>query len=411
MSFGGYLGRVIRKVRNEKGWTQDELAEGTCWTGSAISRFEKNRTTPYSKEKIDQLLERLGVMQEQIPYHVEEVKKEELIRNYLFRSTENQIKQGIIKYSKLKEKLELINHPTAVKYLRGKHYFHQGIKYYDSAKKCYLSVIENVEDETYPESNIIPSTYLDLSFIAHQESQYSKALEYIQSGITLFDPDGAKQNVWYSLHYNKALFLDKLGRIVEAEEALETAWTHRDKMHDVLTKIKVYQVKSSIYRQSGKRKEAYEILSEAFDIANANPHLVDGQYYVLSELGKSTYELGRYDYAERCLTAALDLKKLLIKARPTEAYLMMGKIYLDRDTKKAKEYAKSAIKSAKTKPVDAHKLIQSFILLGNIFEKEQNKYDACNNYQEALKYTIEYNFDQYKPELHEHLYRCKNGKE
>lgn len=404
------LGRVIRKVRTERGLTQDELSEGTCWTGSAISRFERNNTTSYSQVKIDQLLERLGIMEEQILYLVDEVKKEELIINYLFRSAETQIKQGTLKGKQLKEKLEMINHPTAVRYLRGKYHFHQGIKKYDSAKKCYLSVVENVEDETYPESNIIPSAFLDLSFIAHEETNYSLALEYIEHGLSLFDPQGSKQNVYYGLYYNKALFLVKLGHIEEADKALELPWTQREKIHDILTRIKVYQVKSSILRHQRQLKEAFRVLSEAFDIANSNPLLADGQYYILTELGKTTFELGKHEYAERCLIAALDLEKLLIKSRPTEAYIMMGRIYLNRDdTKKAKEYAKSGIKSANTKITDGHKLIQAHILLGNIFEKESNKNDACSNYRDAMKLANEYDFGQYKPELHDHLYRCNNN--
>lgn len=409
-----YLGRVIRKVRSEKGITLKELAKGTCWTSSTISRFEKNKTTPHSKEKVQQLLERLGIMEKQIPHLIAEEKKEELIRNYMFRSTESGIKSNSLTWTRLKEKLDMINHSTAVKYLRGKFYFMQnevkGEENYETAIKCYLSVIAEEEDEHYPESNIIPSAYLDLAVISYNNSNYAQAIEYLNQGLERFDPKGAKSNIKYALCYNKALFLEQLGRIEEANQALEIAWREREKIYDILTRIKVYQLKASILRQQNRLQEAYEVLSEGFDIANGNPLLIDGQYYILIELGETTYDLGKYDYSERCLLAALDIKKKLIKAKPTMAHITLGKIYYHTDRlKEAKIQAKNAINAEKFRPISRQKLIQAHILLGNIYEKEQNKYDSCLHYETAWDLADKYHFDQYKPELHEHLYRCKNS--
>jgi tetratricopeptide (TPR) repeat protein len=399
------LYKVVRKIRRDKQIKLDDLADNYL-SPSSISRYERG-LLDLDLDKINLILSRMNIKDTDIPELVKEMQQEELIRNYLFRSVESQVRHGVIPFAEFNKKLALINHPTAVDYLRGKRFYVK--KNYKNALKYYHSVIQNIEDEHYPESNIVPSAFLDLSVIAYRNNDYSASLEYLDQGVSIFNHKGSRQYIKYSLYYNKALILEQLGLIAEAKEALEPAWKDRNLIDDIRTRIQVYQLKSTIYRHEKRYLEAFPLLSEAFDLANIND-FADQSYYILVDIAKITYELERYEYSERCLKAALLLKDKLKNARTTTAhielsktYVVMGKLHL------AKEQIHQAIKVAK-KAKDMNKLIQSYIVSGDIFEKEKNQKEACSYYKKALELADKHNFEQYKPELYEHVFRCNNVK-
>jgi tetratricopeptide (TPR) repeat protein len=396
------LGNLVRRIRKQKGLNLLDLADEKL-SKSTLSRLENKQ--PIEEDKMKLVLNKLKIKDEEIPGLVAEMRKDEAISRYMFRSIESQIRHEVLSFSEFNEKLALVLLPGVASYLKGKRYFLKGN--YQKSIKHYESTINSSEDDCCPLSNVKASSLLDLSVIAYKDNNYRQALEYLGQGIEIFNDQGSKQNVRYSLYYNKALILEQLGLIEEADIAIEPAWRDLVIIQDVMTKIKVYQLKSSIMRHYKKYEDAYAILDEAFEIANMND-LADGSYYVLVDLGKITFELNRFDYSERCLKAALLLGPKLLKAKATEAHIVLSRTYLAQNQiQKAKEQINKAIKLAK-KPKDANKLIQAKILLGSIFEKESNKYDACNTYKKALKLAEDYNFDQYKPDLYNRLFDCQN---
>jgi ribosome-binding protein aMBF1 (putative translation factor) len=58
--WGGFVGKKIRKLRQDRGWTQFELAKRSCLPQSHICRLEKGKHSP-SFLTIDRLAEALGV--------------------------------------------------------------------------------------------------------------------------------------------------------------------------------------------------------------------------------------------------------------------------------------------------------------------------------------------------------------
>jgi tetratricopeptide (TPR) repeat protein len=399
------LYKVVRKMRRDKQIKLDDLADN-CLSTSTISRYERG-LLDLDFDKLNLILNRMNISENDIPGLVREMQQEELIRNYLFRSVETQVRHEIIPFSEFNKKLALINHPTAVDYLRGKRFYIK--KNYKNALKCYHSVIQNEEDEHYPEQNIIPSAYLDLSVIAYKNNDYAGSLKYLDQGINTFNHRGSRQYIKYSLYYNKALIFEQLGLLAESKEALEPAWVDKEIIEDIRTRIQVYQLKSTLYRHEKRYMEAFPLLSKAFDLANIND-FADHSYYILVDIAKITYELERYEYSERCLLAALLLKDKLKNARATTAYIELSRTYLAMDKlHPAKEQIHQAIKITK-KAKDINKLIQAYIVSGDIHEKENNQEEACSSYKKALELANKHNFEQYKPELHEHVFRCNNTK-
>lgn len=404
------IGIIIRKVRTDRKMTQEKLANKIRCTSGALSRFERGKLA-LEKENIDLLMKELGVTTEDIPSILEQIEEDESVRLLTFLAVETQVKHGLPKTKKeFMEKLALIEQPIVKRYLRGKRCFVE--KDYSNAIKQYQFVLDTHDDDYCPKANLKASTYLDLGVIAYHKDDYPTAFDYLEKGIECFDQAGERRHVWHGLHYNKSMFQYELvGRSMEGSAvdlALDPVWSERDRMDDVLGKIKVYELKASIKRDSGKYDEARKILQHALRIATVNSN-ADGSYYILVDLAKLALEAGHEDYSVNCFNAALELKGKLNKTKPTSAYLGLGKLYLHQgSTKPAKKLINKALKHARKSKKDIHQLIQAYIVLGNIYEKDENKYDSSENYKKALKLAVEYEFTQYKPELYEYIYRCKN---
>jgi tetratricopeptide (TPR) repeat protein len=233
-------------------------------------------------------------------------------------------------------------------------------------------------------------------------------LEYLNQGLDIFNLQGKRQYIRYSILYNQALIYEQLGEIDRADGAISLPWRNRILIDDLRTRVQVYQMKASIMRHHKCYEKAAEILSEALSLANINDQ-PDGSYYILVDLAKLTIDMKMFDYAERCLQTALLLKKELKTAKTITAHMELSKLYSSQDNNnhKAKEHIHQAIKISK-RARDMNKLIQSYIVSADIYEKENNQSEACFYYKKALELADKHNFEQYKPELYDHVFRCNN---
>jgi tetratricopeptide (TPR) repeat protein len=399
------IGSAVRKKRTEKKLTLEELATKLPITSGSLSKFERGILS-LEKEKIDRILEVLEIRHEDIQGILDQIEKEESVSLLVFLSIEAQVKQDTVKSLKsFNEQLKRITKPIAEKFLRAKRFFVR--KDYDNAIRFYQQVIETNDLEYCPKANLKSSAFLDLSVIQYVRGNYAESLKLLQKGLDSSHPTGERRHVLHSIHYNRSLILYELGKIEEADRSLEPAWSQRNKMEEVLTRIKVYELKASIKRDQGKRPESRRILQKALSIAtmNNNP---DGAYYVFVDLAKLALESDELDYSEACFLAAIHLEKKLQKDSPTSAYLGLSQLYRDQgEQKKARKMAAKAVKHAK-KSKDIPKLIEAYKLEASIYEGDGNFFDSCNNYKAALELARKYRFDHYKPELYEHLYSCAN---
>lgn len=368
---------------------------------STLSRLENGQTI--GSDKMDLILGKLEIQDIDIPKYFEDFKIQDEIGQHMFRSIEARIRKGVLSLTELNQELESIELPALRSYLRAKRFFVK--KKYKRAIEHYELTINAKDNEYCPYSNVKATSYLDLSVIAYKNNNYQEALLYVDLGLQIFNDQGLKQHVKYSLIYNKAFIFELIGMVQEAEKILEPAWQARDDIGDIRTQIQVYQLKSNLYQHKKDYFKAYDLLSIAFEIANNNA-LADQSYYILVDLGKITYELGRYHHSVRCLLSALKFEPRLQIATPIKAYIELSQTYIALgNLKKAKEQILLSIKIAK-KTKNIHKLIRAYIVHANIYIKQNKRDAACFHYKKALRLAEEYNFEQYQPELHEYLSNC-----
>jgi tetratricopeptide (TPR) repeat protein len=409
------FGKVVRKVREEKGIKLEEAAKWLSCDASTISRFERGQQK-LDKQKLDLLLERLGIYEENLPKLIAAMELKEAISLFVFRAVETQVRHNALNRNEFYEKIAAIKQPILVSYLRAKRYF---VKYfYEDAIRCFQSILDSNEEEYIPMSNMKSASHLDLSVIAYYNNDYRLSLEHLENGLLHFSEDGERQYIRYSLYYNKANVLEELGELKEAETALEPAWLNEHLIEDTLTRIKVFLLKASFATNRKDYDKSIEILQRALAISNINRD-ADASYYVLVDLGKLAFEMDLAWYSEKSYEAALALKGELRTAKPNSAYIGLSKLFLfQHRTKEAKVLMNEAISAALTdnknfsaaqnKNKNILSLIQAYITLGNIYEREENKHDSGLKYKEALKLANKYNFDQYKTELYEYISRCNN---
>jgi tetratricopeptide (TPR) repeat protein len=396
-------GDLIRRIRKGKGVKLTELVDENL-SISTLSRIENEQ--PVDDGKIKLLLDKLSITDEDIKKSIEEMNQEESIKQFVSQAVETQIRQGVLSLQEFNDKIKLIRLPGLASYLKGKRYLLKSN--YQKAIKHYEDCIHSSEEDYCQLSNVKSSSLLDLSVIAYKKNNFSQALEYLDQGLKMFNLQGSRQHARYSIMYNQALIYEQLGQLDRADGAIALPWRYRMYIDDMRTRIQVYQLKASIIRQRKHYDKAAEILSQALDLANIND-ISDGAYYVLVDLGKLAIEMQLFDYAERCFETALLLKKELKVAKTITAHMELSKLYsLQGDRKhKAKQHIQQAIKIAK-RSRDMNKLIQAYIVSADIYEKENNQKEACLFYKKALELADMHNFEQYKPELYDHIFRCNN---
>jgi tetratricopeptide (TPR) repeat protein len=399
----GDLGKVVRKVRTEKGKNLEDLAKEIGFSHTTLSRFERGELA-LKDTKLELLLELLEINPKDIPAILAIIQLDEDIELFTFYSIESQVKVNSINQSQFNKKLANIKHEISKQYLKGKRFFLA--KDYKKARKQYQLVIGANEEDHWPNANLIPTAYVDLAFISISDNDHKSALLYLDRALETFNLEGERRHTWHSIHYNRAHIHFELGNIDQSEKCLEPIWSEVSQIEGLL-KLKVYELKADIMRERKLNDEARAILRDALLIACVTED-PDGICYILVASGKLAFEMELYTEAERCFQSAIDLdiKDKLRKTTATAAYYEMSCLYLfQNDLKKAKKHIKKAIQESK-KAKDMHDLIRAYIIEGGIYEKQGNKFDACNNYKDALELADQYEYDQYKPTLNEHIYRC-----
>ena len=71
---------------------------------------------------------------------------------------------------------------------------------------------------------MLSTCYLMLGLCSYHQNNLEKALEYTENGINTFHPDGERPYTIYTLLRNKAIYLERMGRVVEGLKVVEQVW-------------------------------------------------------------------------------------------------------------------------------------------------------------------------------------------
>lgn len=400
-----YIGYLVRKTRQELGVNLKELSEVAH--SSTLSKFERGLCT-LSKDKLEHLYSILNIQTRNVPIMLKKLIQEQTAQDLAFHGIESMINQNIYPLVQFKDATDFLHSRTSLVYLKAKYYL--GQNKLEEANQYYHEVINSKEhDYTYLHLNIISSTYLDLSLIAYKENKFKLALEYAELGINAFFSKGKRKYVIDTLIFNKALFLQELGKLEESEEILDKVWNNRFSVENVSTKVKIYKLKALLQKYQDKYDDATAILEKAIEIAISNS-LIDISFELWVELGDIAYARNLYDLSEKAYQAAL-LSKNNLKSKKivTEAHLSLSRLYAKIGLlKKAKTEIQKAVHNAEEHK-DIFRLTRSLFLQGKILR--ESSLDAIIAFRKAWELAKAYELKDMEYKILSHLIKYEKNKE
>ncbi|MDR6226876.1 helix-turn-helix transcriptional regulator [Desmospora profundinema] len=386
------LGEIIRKTRKDRGLRLEDLADDNI-SPATISNIE--RGVPHvSMDKTYYLLDKLELKLEEIPELLLKEKEELTELRDLFIAAETLIDAGSTdKAQSILDKIELDDkHPYAsTKYfLQGKCYMSSG-KLKRAERNYYRAIQLSSGEET--KTNIETASFSELGFIQYKLNNLEQALKFTDSGIDAYRKTGEREYLWPLLNRNKAIYLERLGRLAESMRVVQGIWDHLNTVQDVETVLSFYWLRAEILRRMGIYQEALQFAYEGEELARRNKNYYS-TFTLWELLGSIHMNLRKWEKAEFCFVTALELEKCLNedqKRSLTNSYSRLGIVYMRQGkTEEAFSMIKNAISNA-NKYNDAPRLINSHLIMGNFRVAHNDRNPALNHYKEALDLSLKYN--------------------
>jgi tetratricopeptide (TPR) repeat protein len=382
------IGEVIRKVRKERGLKLEDVADNNI-SVATISNIE--RGVPHVKtDKVMYLLEKLNIKLEEVPALIMGKKEEMKSLRVRLLGVESLFANN--KWDKAMDILDSLDfndsHPLAdyFFYLKGKCLI-KARKLKRAERNLYKAIqIASRKDE---KTNIEAASFSELSMVCYIENDLEKALDFIESGIDAFEASGDRTYVWWILHLNKALFLEKLGKLNESLSVVLEVWDIIQTADESDTILIFYCLRAELLRRMGQLKETEKYAFEGIDIARRN-----GEFNLLFDLwivlGSSFIDCKKWDDAEFALKKALALTGPA-EIRLITAHTRMGKLYmLQQKWDDALFHLEKAVSLGK-KHNDVTQWVQALQQLGKYY-KEKGELDlAVQQYQQAANLSNKHN--------------------
>ncbi|MFD1396523.1 tetratricopeptide repeat protein [Kroppenstedtia eburnea] len=399
------LGEIIRKVRKERGLRLEDLADENI-SPATISNVE--RGVPHvGHEKALYLINKLGIELSQVPelLHGQQLELKQLQKT-LFQMEclcdSGDPRQALKKL----DKLELENsHPYAAYYYYIKGKSHSRLKNWARAERALFNAVR-LGSQT--DTNIEASAFAELSLVSYYQNDLETALKYANSGIDAFTDNGSRSHTIHVLKRNKAIYLERLGRLGEALGVVHEVWDSLEKMEQVETKLTFYWLRAELSRRTGVYNEAIKYAEEGLELARFNyQHLSMFDLWIV--LAGVYMELKEWEQAESCFEMALSLKEKVIggeKDRFITAYARLGLLYMIQNRKdQAYTMLQEAIQLGK-KYNDAPHLTHALLMMGDFYRKQNQTDQAILYYRQGLELAQKHQLKKREYEAHLHLAQC-----
>lgn len=397
---------MIREQREQRGLTIRDLADDSISAGT-ISKIENSGDCHnVQSEKLKVYLEKLGLTMNKLKALAKQDYIKQKTLYFILTAIESNIEARTATAADINDITKEFGitplHPycTTVWYLHGKRLFKK--RQLDKAKEYFYEALDDRSPEENDHLNIKAASYNQLAYISYLENNIDKALVYIDKGLKHFIENGKRQYVQATLLINKALYLEKLGNIDQAEEILEQLVCPRlDIVKKAYNFVLLHQVKADILIARNRCNEAVEYLERGIELARIN-RLYNLQCSLWISLGSLCYrhKLINIKTAEQCFLQAtqlenqIDNKQLLISA-----YRNLGLVYMQMpEWDKAHEYLAESIKLAQAHK-DILRHIDALITLGSWYDRQEYKPEAAIKYKEALNLAKKYNYQKKQKEI------------
>ncbi|WP_240511876.1 helix-turn-helix domain-containing protein [Paludifilum halophilum] len=394
------IGESIRKIRKERGLRLEDLADKNI-SPATISNIE--RGVPHvNMEKAKYLLSKMGLEMSDLPDLIVDDQQE--LQNFEFELFTIETLQGIGKTDQALERLEQLEwddeHPLAatVYYLKGKCYSSR--KQWKQAEKSFHHAVRLSKKD--PENNIGAASYSELGICRYQQNDLHQAVYYTDLGIQAYRESGERPQFKYILKKNKAVYLERLGRLTESLKEVQGVWENLTQIKQAEVVLGFYWLHSELLRKNGLTDESIQIAREGLELARLNH-----QYFIMFDLwtvlGSAYMNQKNWNKAESCFQMALQLDGLFSEGKVfTTTYARLGLLHMVR-----KEWDSAGIMIEKAvqngeQHNDAPRLTFALLVQGDFYRARYRWEDAIDAYEQALQLAQHHH---YKKKEYQALFR------
>ena len=401
------IGEVIRKVRKERGMRLEDLADEHI-SPATISNIE--RGVPHvSKDKVNYVLDKLGLSLDRLPEMMtREQKKLEDIRlqltavESLIEAKENKLAAEKLEAFQLED-----DHPLAPHYhrLKGKFLIYE--RKWNRAEKALSNAIRLCEGNPQAEKmNVKADAYNLLSLNSYYQNDMEKAVYYAEQGLEAYNPDGERKHLKYVLLRNKGIYLERMGRIVQALRIVDKVWPELKNIDQTETVLGFYWLRSDLLRRSGVLDEALKYAREGIEYARKNWVWVS-LFDLWTVLGTIYMDLKDWENAKACFDVVLSLRdKFPEKEMFISTYTRIGIMYMKlKEWDQAKLFLEEAIERGEELN-DVPRLTKALISMGDFYRLQAKNREAIPYYQRVEKLANRHNLKDLEYEAWFRLSQC-----
>ncbi|MFD1396521.1 helix-turn-helix domain-containing protein [Kroppenstedtia eburnea] len=378
------IGEIIRKVRKERGLRLEDLADENI-SPATISNVE--RGVPHvGREKALYLIKKLEIDLDRVQELLQGQQLElERMEKALFRAECLQDlgdpRQALKKLAKLEVKN---SHPFAsyYYYILGK--CHNRLGHWAKAERALFNALR-LGDES--DTNIISAAYTELSLLSYYQNDLEAALKYINNGIQAFKNNRDRPQFKYIMQRNKAIYLERLGRLGEAINIVHEVWDSLGEIEQIETKLSFYWLRSELSQRTGVYQEAIQYAEAGLELARFNyqpSHMFD-LWIVLAEV---YMKQGDWEQAEECFDLALTLRGKISSSDRDKfitAYSRLGLLYMKLNRQEeAAEMLEKAIRLGESCD-DVPRLTTALHLMGDFHLQQNKREEAAVYYRRELE--------------------------
>ncbi|WP_169713673.1 tetratricopeptide repeat protein [Paludifilum halophilum] len=378
------VGEVIRKTRKEKGLRLEDLSDDQI-SPATISNIE--RGIPHVKaDKTVYLMDKIGIDSEDLPNLIETYQVERSETEIRLKAIECMIDAGKTKEAldQLKEIRESDHDPfgPTIYFLEGKG--RQRENNWPKAERAYFTAIQ-LASKPEDRSNIEAASFNELGRCAFFQNRLDQAIDFTESGLDAFNDKGDRTYYKHILLANKTTYLEKLGRLEEANRIIHEMWEDIETIKSLPVVLLLYKIRSNLYRKSKMYDDAVQCALEGIELARINGDY-DRTFDLWAVLGNTYLMCRKADLAKTAFYTALSLAhSMQVKNTTVNVYAQLGALYMEEGQYlRAEAEIQKGIEIAR-EVRDHISLSNALIVLGECFIAQGKNKEAIYPLEEALE--------------------------
>ncbi len=404
------LGEIIRKVRRSRGLTLTDLADENI-SQATISNIE--RGVPHvHPDKVHYLLRKLEIEDKLSDLMTGEQRELKQIKFRLFMVESLLRVEDVDQADKQLENIVLIDdHPYAAHYywLKGKILISR--RKWKRAERALYNAIRLANQNPYGhQSNIEACSFSELGLCFYYQNDLEGALRFTESGLDAFNEEGERLHTKYTLLRNKAIYLERMGRLAEALKVVQDVWDELPQITEVETVLVFYWLRAELLRRTSLLDEAESYALKGLDLAMINQSYFS-MFDLWTVLGSIYMARKSWEEAESCFELALNIKdKIPYKEIMITTCTRLGILYIQmKKWEEARETLDLAIQLGE-KYDNAPRLTEALLITGDLYRSQNRIFEAIPFYERAVALAKKHKYKKQEHQAWFRLARCWDGK-